>query len=323
MKSLDLKISSTLPVVKGNFDEIKKELALQLKKFDLVVEAEDIAVAKKMATAINKLSGQIDTLRKNEVKKLSAPIKSFESEAKELVSLCQNSRQNLLKQVKVFEDKERSRAKELLDSELKATYAKYGVRAEFQTIKIEDLTILSNLNKSGLAKKAITAIDERVIEAKQFQEKIDTRLLTLEAICFKGGLKAPLTRENINHFLLEKDDSVYLDKLTSMIKNELDRFEKMRVREEAKKVVPPTQKSAQQVVQVQKSTTASSKYPNFKNNVFYKKSTKRSYTVTATFEVEIEEAYAGRLEKMLLQKFAKSGFKTTPTVHVEEVRNVG
>ncbi|MEA2098928.1 MAG: DUF1351 domain-containing protein, partial [Campylobacterota bacterium] len=250
MNNLDLKISSTPPTINGNFEEIKKELEQQLKQFDLIVDADSIKVAKKMATSINKASGQIDTLRKEEVAKLLTPIKDFEEEAKTLTALCQESRQKLLSQVKVFEDEQRVECKRLLDLELVATYEKYGVKEEFQTITVADLAIISNLNKTGIAKKAITAIDERVLEAKRFQEKIDLRLLTLEAICFKGGLLAPLTRENINHFLMEKDDEIYLEKLTKLITNEVTRIELMNERIREKETTAAVAKVAPPVAQV-------------------------------------------------------------------------
>ena len=63
-----------------------------------------------------------------------------------------------------------------------------------------------------------------------------------------------------------------------------------------------------------------SKYDKFKNNQFAPKSknAKATFTVTAVFEVEFDESKAHLLKDMLLDKFAKSNFKSIPTVYVEK-----
>ncbi len=318
-------ISSSLPEISGNFEEIKAELTEQLKQFDLIVDADSVKTAKSMATQINKLSGEIDKKRKQIVAELSAPIKEFEAQMKELKSLCQDSRQNLLSQVKVYDEKKLDEVKILLQNELQEKYAHYGVKEEFQKVTIDDLVILSHLTQGGaLAKKARDAVDERVGEAKKLQEKIDTRLLTLEAICFKSGLSAPLTRENINHFLMVESDDEYLDKLTSLIKNELDRLEQAKVRKQE------TTKQ-QQVVQQNRSQTPTPQHQSGRKEAvkrvlknaqeFAPKTTKKKFVVTASFEVEFDdiEGVEEKLQAMMLKKFVLGGFKTTPNVVVEKL----
>lgn len=328
---MNLKVEVALPSITSNFALAREQLAVQLKEYDLVVDQGSVKKAKAMATEINKVSKRIDTLRKEKVAELYAPIKDFELEAKSLSALCQESRQKLLSQVKVFENKELQRADKLLKQELDATYTKYGVNDEFKIVKVSDLSIISNLTKTGLAAKARKAIDERVLEAKRFQEKVETRLNTLEAICYKGGLQAPLTRANIEHFLKESDDDIYLEKLLALIKNEIARLNEMRQREEKKKTSqqpasqPQTSKPKSeepQVTQVAKATPKDSRYAKFKNDTFATKSSKRTYTVTAVFEVEVDERQANGLADALVRKFAKAGFKTVPTVYVEQASQV-
>lgn len=323
MNDLVIDVKTELPIISSNFDAAKSQLSNILKEYDLIVDKNSVKTAKKMATELNKMSKQIDTVRKEKVSELSAPIKEFETEAKSLSNLCQESRQKLLSQVKVFEDKQRAECKRLLDMELIVTYKKYGVREEFQTVETDDLAIISNLNKGGLVKKAVDAVDKRVLKAKEFQEKIDKRLMTLETICFKGGLQAPLTRENINHFLMEEDDNIYLEKLVSLIQNEIARLDAMKKREEKQTQIqqpkPVVNATPVQEPQVQKQ----GKYDNFKNNVFAPKSRKKTYTVTAVFEVEVDERMESKLEAMLLEKFKDSGFKQIPTVYVEKLQQAG
>jgi hypothetical protein len=329
MKDLKIYVTSDLPVIKGNLEAIKQELANELKQFDLIVDEDSIKTAKAMATQINKISKDIDTLRKDEVDKLSGPIKEFETEAKLLSTMCQKSRQKLLSQVKVFEDKQRIKILQLLKVELENTYNKYDVAMDYQTVVVDDLNKISNMGKTALAKAARDAIDERVLNQKKFQDKIAERLHTLEAICFKAGLEAPLTRQNIEHFLKLESDDVYLDKLTDLIKNEVTRINLMNERKrehQTTKAVEEVTTPVAPTVTVQKTTPTTrtnSKYAHFKNvQAFPTANKKRTYTVTATFEVEIEESKGGMLEQLLINKFVKTGFKQIPTVKVEEVRNV-
>jgi len=319
--NLELKINSTLPIINGNLNDVKRQLVAKLQQSDLIVDSDSVKVAKSMATSINKLKSQIANKRKAIIAELSAPIKELENQAKELESLCEESRQKLLLQVKVFDDKERQRCKKLLDVELQATYTKYEVKAEFQIAKFEDLAIISNLTKTGLAKKARTAIDERVLNCKEQQEKIETRLLTLDSICFKAGLQVPLTRENINHFLMIEEDDEYLEQLVSLIKNELNRLEdanklKEKIESQDRKhaIVAPTEPKLTHEYSHYKNTQ---EFKPVKRNIG-----KKTYVVTATFEVTVNENMGASLEQMLIDKFQKTGFKQIPNVQVQEKLSV-
>jgi len=319
---LDLQITSTLPIINGNLNDVKRQLVAKLQQSDLIVDSDSVKVAKSMATSINKLKAEIAKKRKAIIAELSAPIKELENQAKELENLCEESRQKLLSQVKVFDDKERDKVKELLKKELQTTYSKYEVKAEFQIVKIEDLAIISNLTKTGLAKKARTAIDERVLTCKEQQGKIETRLLTLDSICFKAGLQSPLKRENINHFLMMENDDDYLEKLVSLIKNELNRLEdanklKEKIESQSKRV-----KSSQ----VPNNEPKPTKYSHFKNMQEFtpikRNIGKKTYVVTATFEVTVNESMGSSLEQMLIDKFQKTGFKQIPNIQVQEKLSV-
>ena len=310
---INLKISSSLPTIAGNFEELKIQLKEQLKQYDLVVTEDDVKVANKMATSINKLTLEIAKKRKEIIAELTAPLKEFELQAKELESICETSRQGLLSQTKVFKDKQIDKCKKLLDEELIAIYLKYGVEDEFKTVSVDDLAIPSNLTMTGIAKKARTAIDERVMGCKKLQEKIDIRLLQLEAICLKAGLNIPPTRENINHFLMLESDDDYLHKLENLIKNEITRLENVnKTKKVEQKVIHKEMPSVK--IEPQKH-----KYSHYKNaEEFSTVSKKATFVVAATFEVTVDYSMGPSLEKMLLTKFVKGGFKQVPTVVVQE-----
>ncbi len=328
----DLILQSNLPVINGNFDEVKTQLLEELKVYDLIVDADSVQEAKKMATQLNKVSENIDTLRKKTVGELSVPINAFVAQTKELTTLCQESRQKLLMQIKVYDDKARAECKRMLDIELVCAYKKYALYDEFQSVKVDDLATLTNLNKNGISKKASDAIDERVLERKNFQEKIDTRLLTLEGECFKAGLQAPLTRENISHFLMDSTDEVYNSKLQSLIANEITRIEVMNKRlkeiagEEAAKANKQVESKPLQKIEIpdvkEEPKAIPKQYEHFKNLTEFapvqKEEAKTSYTVTAIFEIEIDSKHENKIAGMLEKRFKDANFKTMPTIYVEQ-----
>jgi len=339
MENLNISVDIQLPQIFSNFENVKTQLLDSLKKYDLVVDIDSVKTAKSMATDLNKLSKQINDLRISKVKEMSAPIREFETKAKELSTLCQDSRQKLLSQVKVFEDEQRELCYKRLNDELLSQYDKYQIKEEFRNIKIDDLAIISNLTKTGLAKKATDTIESRIFEAKAFQDKIEKRLLSLGSVCLENGLMTALTQENINHFLREVDDEIYNNKLLSLIKNEIDRQEryKLMIEEKAKKeaeakakaefeaqqqivtkvkpalVQPPVQQQNcnLSIREIQKQANQGIQN-NISNNI-------KRYTVTATFEIEVDERLESKLEAMLLKKFEQACFKTMPSIKV--VRN--
>ena len=220
----ELQITATLPTFQGNFEEVKIKLSEGLKLYEIGVTADNLKDANAMATELNKLSGELDKLRKEKVKEVSAPIKEFEDKVKELVSMCQDSRQKILEQVKVFEDEERAKCLELLKKEASEIWEKLGIREEFSKPRISDLAILSNLTATGnLVAKAKNEVWDRINAVKSLQDKSDMRLLQLENASYKAGLKSPLTKVNIERFLLEADEEVYQKRLDELIQNELKR----------------------------------------------------------------------------------------------------
>ena len=314
MKALEL--SSTMPVVNGNFEEVKTELQNQLKQFDLIVDENSVKTAKSMTSQINKLSKDIDTLRKNEVSKLSAPIEEFNTKMKELTSLCQTSRQKLLSQVKVFDDKQKEKCLDLVTKYKSEIETKLGIKEGFEIEIPFDLAIVSNLTKTGLAKKARDAIEDRVLQAKKRQEKIDTRLMTLEGECYKAGLQAPLTKENISYFLMEPSDETYNSKLQSLIANEISRIQKMQERAAKKDIPKPVMPPIPpKPIKDQEQKTSNTR--QFKNaKLFGNKKPKIKVKVGAFFDVEIDEKLLDKLELMLQTKFKTGGFKQIPQIEI-------
>lgn len=239
---MELIVTSTLPVFTGNFEVVKAQLLEGIKQYEIEVTEENISEAKKMATELNKLSTVINKVKSDKVHEVSAPIDVFKAQVGDLIDICQQGREKILSQVKVFEDQVRVKCKALLDIELENQLNERGIRPEFRTAVIDDLAVLSALTKSGaLTKSAKEGVAQKVSELRGMQDKVDMRLLQLENAGLKAGLKSPLRREHVEAFLKAPDDQ-YDAQLSRLISIEISRQTETETRikaEQEKPIVAP------------------------------------------------------------------------------------
>ena len=107
--SLELKvIEKNIGSLAINYDELKKELALQLEQFKgLVFGEEQITEAKQTRATLNKVKTVIDDRRKELKKEFLKPYEKVETQAKELVGMINDVNSEIDKQIKTFEEKEK------------------------------------------------------------------------------------------------------------------------------------------------------------------------------------------------------------------------
>jgi len=287
----------TPAILSVDFDKVKAELKSELEQYEIVVTGDTVGGAKELATKLNKTAGAIDTRRKELVSDASAPIKEFDTNMKELVQLCQTGRADILGQVKTFEDETRAKVRQLLAAAVITQYDAWEVGEEFQTVTTEDLVILSNVTSKGnLSKAAREAVAIRVINQYNLEGAVKIRLLELENSCYKAGLKSPLTRTHINHFLFDELES-YVDKLAMLIDVELTRQEQAEQQQERKS-------------EAQSKTKAQPK----------KVAGKKNWAVVAEFAIETSDTVtADKVTAALTKKMAEAGFTTLSSVKVVEV----
>jgi hypothetical protein len=213
----ELQVTIIPAQISANLAEIKADLLENLKSYDIEVTIETLPEAKKMATDLNKLAGEIDKRRKDVKKELSAPVDVFNAQAVELAKLILDSREKILKQVAVFEDKQREHCKKLLQNELDALYLESEVTKEFQTGNIEKLAILSNLTeKAKLTKGAIEKVAEMVKADKAVQDMVESRKANLNAITERAGIVGGIYDKLIEPFIKEPE-AIYTAKLNELI----------------------------------------------------------------------------------------------------------
>jgi hypothetical protein len=213
----DLQVNIIPAQISANLAEIKADLLENLKQYDIEVTIETLPEAKKMATDLNKLAGEIDKRRKDVKKELSAPVDSFNAQAVELAKLILDSREKILKQVAVFEDKQREHCKKLLQNELDTLYLENEVVKEYQTGNIEKLAILSNLtDKAKLTKAALEKVADMVKADKSVQDMVESRKANLSAITERAGIVGGIYDKLIEPFIREPE-AIYTAKLNELI----------------------------------------------------------------------------------------------------------
>lgn len=213
----ELQITIIPAQISANLAEIKADLLENLKQYDIEVTIETLPEAKKMATDLNKLAGEIDKRRKNVKKELAAPVDAFNAQAVELAKMILDSREKILKQVAVFEDKQKAHCLKLLQSELDTLYLEYKVAKEFQTGNVEKLAILSNLTKKAeLTNAACEKVADMVKADKAVQDMVESRKANLNAITERAGIVGGIYDKLIEPFIKESE-SVYTAKLNELI----------------------------------------------------------------------------------------------------------
>lgn len=217
-------IIDALPaVINTNYEVVRAQLEQELEKYNVVVTADTVKESKALATQLNKVKIEIATRRKEEISKVSGPLKEFEAQVKNLESMCEDGRQGILEQVRVFEAVRLTHIKSDLEALLGECYAIEKIEKEFQTADIEGLVKMGSYTAGGqLTKAAREGVSSLVAECALSQSRTSLRISELENESHRCGLHSPLTREHIAGFLFEPDEE-YRHNLAALIARELER----------------------------------------------------------------------------------------------------
>jgi len=326
-----------------NFDELKEALATELQKYDITVTLDTVKDAKALATELNKTASVIDQRRKEAVAQVSEPIKTFDAQMKELVTMCKDGREKINSQVKQFEDETRERARILLMEYRDELWELQDIHLDYRNADIHDLVLLTSLtDKGNLTAGAKAAVEQRVRNNRYKQDKVNMRLLQLENACYKAGMTTPLTQEHVKAFLLAEDED-YNRSLERLIASELrrqeeaeikmrEKLEKERLQQEQQHQKEFQQKAEQEI---RSDTLLPQQAPLGKPPETKKKPTpaaepepekappgKVALTVVATFEVAVpptvtDEAVISKLR----EKLEQAGITSLKSIVVDTIRN--
>lgn len=181
--TLEFKVEKeVLPIIKINFDEMKKALTNTLTEYNgIVVTEQSLTSCKAKQKDLASLRVKIDNYRKEKKKDLSKPITVFENQCKELIELVEKAEGPIKTGIKVFDDQKkdlkRNKAIELA-KEVASEYElneRYAARLEILD-KYCNLTAKSNEVKEDLISKAMTL----KVEQDREEELIDIIKSTIE-----------------------------------------------------------------------------------------------------------------------------------------------
>lgn len=319
-----MKIESAPAQVSVNFEELKKQLSEHVAQYDVVVTADGVKDAKELATQLNKEKGELNRIRKEKIDEVSAPIKAFDDQMKELIGLYEEGRQKILEQVKKFEDETREQVRDLLADRRREMWQELGVDEEFRRAEYDDLIKLTAITgKGNLAAAAKRDIDARCQADRSLQDRTSTRLLELENRSYKAGLKAPLTRDHVEPFLFDDEERYEAeieriltaevarqDRIESEARQKMQREEERRQAEEAERAA---REEAQQAEAVEKSGTGAPKEASAPEPAT---DGKVAWSVTCTFRVECSpKVTKAQIEQQLQKVLAEAGITTLQSVN--------
>jgi hypothetical protein len=201
----ELQIQETLPVLACNFEALKAWATELVERYaDIVVTEDAIAAVKKDMAEINRAKKAVDEARKEAVRRVSEPIRSFEAQIREIFVIFEDAYLSLSTQVKAFEDAEREEKRKAvfvaIQNEIAQAYPD-GITPDTPDIPIQDKW----LNKSA-SMKSIRADVQAIIERRKEEEKrrkaqeqaqqdraaaIESRVRSLNE---KHGLNLPVSR---------------------------------------------------------------------------------------------------------------------------------
>ena len=190
VNSLRLVISplQKMEAIKFNYEELKGGLTANLEKYqNLVYTPENIKEAKDDRATLNALKKSLNDEKIKIKKEFEVPYKDFEDKIKELIELVDKPASEIDKQVKVFEEQEKAKKREVINtiySENIGAYAElisleklYDPRWENKTYKETDIT----KEIQDVVKKADSDLKVIVDLKSEFEFQIkDTYFKTLD-----------------------------------------------------------------------------------------------------------------------------------------------
>ena len=191
-----------LPVIKFNFEELKAELNRALEEYKGLVVTEDTLTGCKAAQKeLAGLRNKIDTARKEKKKELEQPIKVFEAQCKELISLVESVELPIKEGIKVYDDQKREekrqQALELIAEVAEAT----GLNEKYAA----QLTVIDKYMNLTATKKAVKEdLETRAFALKVEQDREQERLDIIQSVIDSENqrIKTKLCMEDFEYCMM-------------------------------------------------------------------------------------------------------------------------
>ena len=173
----ELIIQTQPAAISANFDAIKQELKLTLESYDLIITEQTLKGGKSAAAELNKMKKVIKDRERAALDIALAPVEGFRDKVKELVTLVEEAREKIAKQLDIYTQRTLESIREQIAEHVDSQIKYHGLREPFTIIEQEDLVLLGSRTKTGnLTKKTLDTIQERLHVRKDQQEEEDEKI---------------------------------------------------------------------------------------------------------------------------------------------------
>lgn len=191
-------IEKSLPIVKGNFEEVKKYLVEQLKKYETLIVTEDnLSDSKSVQRELAGLRNNIDTYRKDIKKEMTLPITEFENKCKELISIVKDTEEPIKEGIEVFNEKVRQEKLDYANEIILAHCNNFGVNAT--DFKILDSFTNLTATRKNIEKELDNQMQELVKIKEQKEKNIELLKQQVEQLNTTFELQSKIEFEEIEN----------------------------------------------------------------------------------------------------------------------------
>lgn len=162
---LDVIVRQNIGTIEWNYDELKANLADNLKKYNQVVTPETIKDAKSDMALLNKVDKAIADKDKEVKEQYCAPYLTFTKQAKELREMVKTARNQIDVQVKEFDEIEKNAKRNKIDN--------YFITLDFNLVDLNRIFDSRWLNKTCSDKQWQTELTAKVEQIKKDLAMID------------------------------------------------------------------------------------------------------------------------------------------------------
>lgn len=201
----DIVLNKELPVIHMNFEEVRTSLMETMERYKgIVVTEEGLKDCKATQKELAGLRNNIDTYRKTIKKEMEKPIKDFELQCKELISLVEEAEKPIKSGIVIFDNKRRE------EKRVKALeiISEYVQAYELEEKYSNRLTVLDKyLNLNGSVKSIREDIELRASGLRNEQDMEKTKIQMLKEVIettvdsVNATIKTPLKYEDFQKYI--------------------------------------------------------------------------------------------------------------------------
>lgn len=244
----EIELQKQLPVIKMNFEEVKNSLETTMSKYkEIVVTEEGLKDCKATQRNLAGLRNKIDYYRKTVKKEMEVPIKKFEGQCKELITLISNAEKPIKEGISVYDNKRKEEKKEKsleLIKEIIQSYSLNNKYASMLTVKDEYL----NLSKSIKSIKEDIEMRAKILSGQQKEEEDKKEMLR---VSIQNSVDN--ANKNINTKLNYSDFTKYIEMnwpLDRVLKEINERAEIIALAEKSKEEIEPINEEIKEEVKI-------------------------------------------------------------------------